>query len=293
MYGPPGCGKTLIARVICAAISRTTGKPVRFAVVKPAEFYDPYVGVTEMNIRGCFSALREAAQESGLAVLFLDEIESVGRLRGSMVGHHSDRFLAALLAELDGFSRRDGVAVIAATNRKDLCDPALLERFDVEIPVDRPDMRGAREIFEIHLPPALLYASNGQTALHTRRELIDRAVSRLYAPNAENDLCSIKFRDGKTRAVSARELMSGRSIEQICRAARQAAFQRHVAAKEAGLRVEDIDEAVAESIKRMAGALTPRNAHAHLHDLPQDVDVVSVEPIRRRVERKHRYMNIA
>jgi ATP-dependent 26S proteasome regulatory subunit len=293
MVGPPGCGKTLMARIVCAEIARTSGRQCRFAVVKPAEWLDPYVGVTEQNIRQTFRGLGEAAKEFGMAVLFLDEIEAIGRIRGSAVGHHSDRFLDALLAEIDGFEGRGDVAIMAATNRKDLCDPGLLDRFSVEIPVNRPDMRGAREIFAIHLPPSMPFSPNGEVAQNTRSEIIDRAVSGLYSPNAENQLSVIKFRDGKARTVTAGELMSGRTIDQICRAARQAAFLRDVRSKDRGVRVEDIDEAVSKAIDRLATALTPRNAHAYLSDLPQDVDVVAVDPIRRRADRIHRYINVS
>lgn len=291
LFGPPGNGKTLTARIVCAEIARTSGKQCRFAVVKPAEWLDPFVGVTEQNIRETFRALGEAAREVGMAVLFLDEIESIGRIRGSAVGHHSDRFLGALLAEIDGFNQRGDIAIMAATNRTDLCDPALLERFDVLIPINRPTMRAAREIFAIHLPSSIPFSPNGHTARDTRAELIDRAVSALYTPNAENQLSVIRFRDGTSRTVTAGELMSGRTIEQICRAARQAAFLRDVRSKDRGVRVEDIDEAVSKAIDRLATALTPRNAHAYLSDLPQDVDVVAVEPIRRRAGPSHRYIS--
>jgi proteasome-associated ATPase len=293
MVGPPGCGKTLMARVVCARISEITGKQCRFSVVRPGEWLNPFVGTTEANIRDCFRALVDAGRETGLAVLFLDEIETVGRTRGSAVGHHSDRFLGALLAELDGFSDRGGVVVLGATNRKDLCDPSLLDRFDVEIPVSRPDMRGAREIFEIHLPPTIPYSPNGDLAEATRSEMAQRAVSRLYGPNAGNEVCVIKFRDGKTRTVAAHELVSGRMIEQICRTARQAAFVREVRTKDRGLRIEDIDESVGDAIHRLSTLLTPRNTCSYLSDLPQDIDVVSVEPIVRRVKHVHRYLNIA
>jgi proteasome-associated ATPase len=293
MVGPPGCGKTLMARVACARIAAITGKECRFAVVKPGEWLDPYIGVTEARIRDCFRAMVEAGRETGLAVLFLDEIESIGRTRGSAVGHHSDRFLGALLAELDGFADRGGVTALAATNRPDIVDPSLLDRFDIQIPVGRPDMRGAREIFEIHLPDSIPFSPNGDAASATRRELADRAVSRLYGPNAGNEVCVIKFRDGKTRTVSARELVSGRMIEQICRSARQAAFVRDVRSDDRGLRAEDIDEAVSAAIHRLSTLITPRNAHSHLADLPQDVDVVAVEPIVRRVKHAHRYLNVA
>jgi ATP-dependent 26S proteasome regulatory subunit len=293
MVGPPGCGKTLMARVAASEIARLSGKRCRFGVVKPAEWESPWVGETQQNIRNCFKALREAAQD-GFAVLFLDEIEAVGRIRGSVIGHHSDKFLAALLAELDGFTDRGGVAIIAATNRKDMVDPALLERLsDVEIHVSRPDMRGARAIFQIHLPESLPYSPNGASAEDTRLEIIETAVSRFYSPNAENELCILRFRDGKTRTVTARELASGRIFEQICRAARQAAFLRDVRGGEPGLRVADIENAVSHAMKRLASTLSLRNVHAYLSDLPQDVDVVSVEPVVRKVSRPHRYLHAA
>lgn len=292
MIGPPGCGKTLMTRVAAAHIARLSGKTCRFGVVKSAEWEDPYVGVTQQNIRHCFQALREAAKE-GFAVLFLDEIEAVGRIRGSAVGHHSDKFLAALLAELDGFTDRAGVAIIAATNRKDLIDPALLERLsDVEIPVGRPDLRAARAIFGIHLPESLPFSPNGPAAVDTRRAIIDVAVSRIYSPNAENELGVLRFRDGKTRTVAARELASGRVFEQICRAARQAAFLRDVRGGEGGLQVADMERAVSQAIERLATTLSLRNIRSYLPDLPQDIDVVSVDPIVRRVQRPQRYLNV-
>jgi len=293
MVGPPGCGKTLMAKVAAAELSRLTGKKCRFAVVKPGEWEDPFVGMTQRRIRNTFEALRRTAQD-GIVVLFLDEIEAVGRVRGGFVNPHSDKFLAALLAELDGFVDLRNVAVVAATNRKDLLDPALLERIsEVEIAVGRPDMRGARSILGIHLAASFPYNSNGKSAAATRHEMIETAVSRLYSPNAGNELCVLRFRDGKTRTIAARELASGRCFEQICRSARRSAFRRSVNGGEKGLCVADIEEAVAAAMDRLATSLTPRNAHSYLSDLPQDVDVVSVEPVVRRVSRPHRYVSVA
>ncbi|MGH7127427.1 MAG: AAA family ATPase, partial [Planctomycetaceae bacterium] len=206
MAGPPGTGKTLMARVAAAEISRLSGKTCKFAVVKPGEWENEYVGVTQRNIRNAFDALQRAAAD-GFGVMFLDEIEAVGRIRGQSIGTHSDKFLAALLAEIDGFADRENVAIVAATNRKDLISPALLERLsDVEIHVARPDMQGAREIFAIHLEDSLPFSPNGKLAGDTRRDLIEAAVSRIYGPNADNALCTLRFRDGKTRVVTAREL---------------------------------------------------------------------------------------
>ncbi len=291
MIGPPGCGKTLLARVAAAEIARTSGKKCRFAVVKPGQWEDPYVGVTQRNIRDCFEALGEAAEE-GFAVLFLDEIETAGRLRGASANLHGDKFLGALLAELDGFAGRDGVAIIAASNRKDLVDPALLQRLSgIEISVSRPDRRGAKEIFGIHMSTAIPYTPTGEAAGETREEIIDRGVSQLYSPNGENELCTLRFRDGVTRTVAARELASGRVIEQICRDARRSAFQRHVDGGEPGLTADDMSEAVSAAIERLATTLTPGNAHAYLFDLPQDADVVAVDTVARPAGRSHRYLN--
>jgi SpoVK/Ycf46/Vps4 family AAA+-type ATPase len=261
-------------------------------VVKPGEWEDPFVGVTQQKIRATFRALREAGEE-GFAVLFLDEIEAMGRHRGSAVGHHSDKFLAALLAEFEGFKGRGNVAIIAATNRKDLLEPALLERFEIEIPVRRPDMRGAKSIFGIHLPASLPYSPNGTAAEDTRREMIETAVSRFYSPNADNDLCTLRFRDGKTRLVTARDLASGRVFEQVCRAACKAAFLRPAEGEEDGLRLEDMQNAVSDAMERLTHTLTVRNVHIYLPDLSTDLDVASVEPVTRKVTRPQRYLRAA
>jgi ATP-dependent 26S proteasome regulatory subunit len=291
MAGPPGCGKTLMARVAASEVSRLTGKKCRLAVVKPSEWESPWVGQTQENIRQCFQALREVG-EDGYAVLFMDEIESVGRIRGGAVSHHSDKFLAALLAELDGFTDRKNVAIICATNRKDLLDAALYERLsDLEINVGRPEMKGARAIFQIHLPESVPFHPNGELAMPTREALIDHAVSQFYSPNAGNELCTLRFRDGKQRIIVARELASGRLFENVCRSARRSAFLREVRGGVAGVQLMDMQEAVSQTLERMRTTLTIRNAQAYLPDLPQDVDVVSVEPIVRRVKQPHKYLN--
>src|SRR5262249_58225658 len=179
-------------------------------------------------------------------VLFLDEIESVGRTRGGLVSHHADRFLAALLAEIDGFAERAGIAIIAATNRKDLVDPALLERLsDVEIAVGRPDMRGARAIFDIHLP-----ATVPVDAAETREDIIETAVSRFFSPNSDNALSMLRFRDGRAPTVVARELASGRLFAQICREACRSALLRDLRTGAAGLPGAGLGAAVSRGLPR-------------------------------------------
>lgn len=300
LIGPPGTGKTLMARVAAAEIGKLIGQPCSFFAVKPSEFLSPWIGETERKIRECFEDLADAA-DSGVSILFLDEVEAIGRIRGGLGGNHSDRFLAALLAEIDGFKDRQDVAIIVASNRKDLLDPALYERLsEIEIEVGRPLAEGARAIFEIHLPADTPVCPNGSSASDTRAEIIETAVSRLYAPNSGNEICTIKFRDGTTRVVCARELMSGRLISQICLAARQSAFSREMRNRnpvvkdfEPGLNLTDMHDAVSATLTRMQTTLTRHNAHAYLADLPQDIDVVSVEPIRRKVSNAHEYITIS
>ncbi len=300
LVGPPGCGKTLVARTIAYLVTQKTGVPCRFAVINGAELESPWVGTTQANIRRLFKALNEY---DGPTILFIDEVEAIGRHRGSLVGQHQDRFLSAWLTCLGGFQRRDRVAVIAATNRKDLVDAALLERVSgLEVRVGRPNREGAREIFSIYLPRDLPYRANGATPTETRQALIDSAVSRLYDPNGDSTVATLRFRDGKSREVAARELLSGRVIKQTCLDTRQRAFQRVAAAADAGqtassddalendgIIAADMHEAVADMLEKLSTTLSVRNAHHYLTDLSEDADVIAVEPIRRRV-RPHRYL---
>jgi len=291
LVGPPGCGKTHMTRIVASDIGRLSGRRVRFGVIKPAAWESPYVGATQKAIRDTFKILREAARD-GVAFLFLDELESIARTRGNFANIHSDKHLAALLAELDGFEDRKDIAIIAATNRKDLLDPALLARFAVEVQVSRPDQCAAKAILNIHLPPSLPFSPNGELAAGTRDEIIEAAVSLLYAPNADNAICRIRFRDGKERTITARELASGRFFMQICENACRRAFVRELRGSEPGLNASDMEQAVIEGIERLRTQLTPNNVHAYLADLPQDVDVVSVEPVVRKVPNARRYLNL-
>jgi proteasome-associated ATPase len=263
MIGPPGCGKTLLAKAAANEVMRVSGTRCQIAVVRPTQFESPWVGQTQSNIRDFFKRLREAANE-GYVVAFFDEIESAGRIRGSAAGHHSDKFLGSLLVELDGFTDRKNIAIISATNRKDLVDAALLERIsDIEIPIGRPNLQAARAIFRIHLPVTMPYCPNGTQADSTREELIETAVSKFYSTNSDNEISLIRFRDGKQRTVLARELVSGRIFEQVCRQASRAACLRDLrGGSEPGLRVSDIRDAVEQAMQRMRTSLSVENAHS-------------------------------
>jgi ATP-dependent 26S proteasome regulatory subunit len=287
LYGPPGSGKTYLTRAAFSELQRRSGKKVQFGIVKAASWESPYVGVTQANISGLFSNLRRVVEEGQLAALLIDEIDSVGRIRGSISGHHSDKALGTLLNELSGFEKFDNVSVLATVNRIDLLDSALLSRFGTRLPIRRPDMRSAREVFSVHLSETLPYAGDA------REEMIDLAVSRLFAPNSDGEVAVLKLRDGRTRPVAARELVSARLIEQITNGARRRALDRWNETSVCELRVEDMEGEMANVRTQLAENLTPYNAHNQLDTLPADEVVLAVEPIYRRSDRSHRYVSLS
>ncbi|MEQ1858754.1 MAG: ATP-binding protein [Chthoniobacteraceae bacterium] len=292
LHGPPGVGKTLSVRWAVSELSSISGKRLRYMSIKPAEFLSKWVGETEANIRHAFGELRAAAREDGFVVAYFDEIESIARIRGGSLALHSDSALAALLAEMDGFVKLGNVALVFSTNRKDLLDPAALERMSsIDIRVPRPNQRAARQILGVHLGADYPFSPNGSDAPATRERIIDAAVSRLYSPNADNAVCRLRFRDGKDRVIVARELISGRLIQQLSQDARQRAFRRERKAGESGVRLDDIEAAAEATLERMRTTLSIQNAHMYLDDLPQDLPVVAVEALGRRVRQPHRYLN--
>ena len=290
--GPPGCGKTLMVRAAVSEISRRNGRKAKFFVVKPAEWESCFVGGTEANIRELFTSLRDATKDGSMVILFLDEIDAVGKIRGNFQGHHSDKALNALLAEMDGFLSREGVAVVATTNRGDTLDGALWQRLsDHVLRVLPPDRAGARAIFEIHLPRSRPFSPNGSEAMATRNELIELAIGRVYSPNsAFSEIARIKFRDGPCRVVSARDLARGRLFAQICRDACSRAFRREQSGGEGGIRVADMEEALSAAILRVAQNLTIHNIRNQLSGLPTDLEIVAVECLLKRVKSPHRYL---
>lgn len=299
LWGPPGNGKTTMVRALSNWMAKLakSGRS-RFVHIKPLEFCSMWYSESERNIRNMFRMAREAGDEQPEVpvVMFFDEVDSIGTSRGTSLMRVDDKVLTALMAELDGLESRGNILVVAATNRRDILDPALTRQGrlgDVQIEIPRPNMKAAREIFAKHLSPSIPYAAAGRDTAEARQYIIQSAVSRIYSPNGDSELMQIGFRDGKRRIVKACDLMSGASIAKIARATIERACVREAEGGEPGLRLEDVLHTLADEFEYLSRSLNPANCRQHLLDLPQDVDVVRVEPVRKKVVRTHHYINAA
>jgi proteasome-associated ATPase len=299
LHGPTGTGKTTMARALThwlGTLSRS-GR-ARFMHIKPLELSSMWYSESERNIRNTFRMAREAGDEEPEVpvVMFFDEVDSIGTARGASLMGVDDKVLTALMAELDGLESRGNILVVAATNRRNALDPALIREGrlgDVQIEIPRPNMKAASEIFGKHLRLSIPYAVADHGPGEARRYLIQSAVSTIYSPNGNNELVQIGFRDGKRRMVKASELISGASIAKIVRIAVENACLREAERGLSGVQVEDIMHGLAEEFECLAKSLTPANCRLHLSDLPQDVDVVRVEPVIKRVSHVFQYVNAA
>jgi proteasome-associated ATPase len=301
LTGPPGNGKTMLARALAnwLAENSPTGR-ARFMNIKPASLHSMWYSQSEANYREAFRIAREAGElEPDVpVVMFFDEVDAIGTSRGSDYAQVNDRVLTSFMTELDGLESRGNILVVAATNRADALDRALFRPGrlkDCVIQIPRPNMRAAREIMARYLRADIPYAMNGHGSepMAIRQSLIESAVSRIYAPNGDNELATITLRDGKRRTIKAADLMSGASIANIAREAVERACTREVETGEVGLQSQDLMVAIASELESVAHTLTPRNCAHYLTDLPQDVDVVRVEPMQRKVALRHRYLNAA
>lgn len=302
LSGPPGTGKTMLARAFANWMARfaPSGRSL-FMNIKPGSLHSMWWSESENRYRETFRIAREAARENpGIpVVMFFDEIDAIGRARSESLSRVGDQVLPALMTELNGLEERGDVLVIAATNRVDALDPALLRGEgrlgDLFIEVPRPNRDAGRSIFTKHLHPSLPYDVEGWNGdgKAARAALIDAAIARMYSPNGEGAFATLTFRDGRRRAIQGGDLASGATIAKICRVATERASRREIETGVTGVRTGDVFEAIEEEFSRSVRLLTPMNCRNHLSDLPHDMDVASIEPARRKTARTHRYLQFA
>jgi proteasome-associated ATPase len=265
LYGPPGCGKTLIAKAVANSLAKKVAEVTGnanaksyFLNIKGPELLNKYVGETERQIRLVFQRAREKSEEGMPVIVFFDEMDSLFRTRGTGISSDMESTIVPqLLAEIDGVETLKNVIVIGASNREDLIDPAILRpgRLDVKIKIERPDEAAAQQIFSRYLKPDLpldeaeVDSLGGGDRHKAVQAMIERTVAAMYATDDENRFIEVTYQNGDKEVMYFKDFASGAMIENIVRRAKKLAIKREIADDGRGIRTQDLLESIRQEYK--------------------------------------------
>ncbi|MDX3229674.1 proteasome ATPase [Streptomyces sp. ME19-01-6] len=264
LYGPPGCGKTLIAKAVANSLAKkvaqVTGKPAGksfFLNIKGPELLNKYVGETERHIRLVFQRAREKASEGTPVIVFFDEMDSLFRTRGSGVSSDVENTIVPqLLSEIDGVEGLENVIVIGASNREDMIDPAILRpgRLDVKIKIERPDAEAAKDIFSKYLTQTLPIhaddlAEHGGSPKAAVGGMIQSVVEQMYTESEENRFLEVTYANGDKEVLYFKDFNSGAMIQNIVDRAKKMAIKDFLDHNQKGLRVSHLLAACVDEFK--------------------------------------------
>jgi proteasome-associated ATPase len=265
LYGPPGCGKTLIAKAVANSLAKKVADKTGdakgrsyFINIKGPELLNKYVGETERQIRLVFQRAREKSEEGWPVIVFFDEMDSMFRTRGSGISSDMESTIVPqLLAEIDGVEGLRNVIVIGATNREDLIDPAILRpgRLDVKIKIERPNVDAARQIFSQYLSSEIPLSVDEVASLGggdpdaAVPKMIEATVAEMYREDTSNRFLEVTYANGDKEILFYKDFASGAMIENIVRRAKKLAIKRFIAGGEKGIRTQDLIDSIKQEYK--------------------------------------------